>query len=135
MVENVGLEPLSSIPNAVCYHYTTFSIFQLLDTGSWARAFPSIVGKAYATTQPHYKSRISSWKRNSIGYLAHRCLCLETQHYYPSFYIAFAASLFYSLLDVRGTFPPEVVVDAHLSPPCFVKTRKTEGFSHFRAFP
>ena len=40
-----------------------------------------------------HKSRISSWKRNSIGYLAHRCLCLKTQHYYSSSYIAFATSL------------------------------------------
>lgn len=25
-IENVGVEPLFSIPNAVCYRYTTFSV-------------------------------------------------------------------------------------------------------------
>ena len=29
LVENVGLEPLSFIPNEGCYHYTTFSIIKL----------------------------------------------------------------------------------------------------------
>ena len=31
LVENVGLEPLSFIPNEGCYHYTTFSKFLLIE--------------------------------------------------------------------------------------------------------
>ena len=41
----------------------------------------------------HYNLRTSSWRHNSSGCLAHRCLCLKAQHYYLCFYIAFSASL------------------------------------------
>jgi hypothetical protein len=49
---------------------------------------------------PLHKSRISSWKRNSSGYLAHRCLSdISLTEYNSSSYIAFATSLSTQLVE------------------------------------
>ena len=98
------------------YYLLVRSPFAQCNSSSWIRGagpapFIGFADKPSPTTKLHHKSRTSSWRRNSSGYLAYRCLCLETQHYYSSSYIAFATSLSTRSVDVRGTSSPKVIVD------------------------
>ena len=85
MAQNVGFEPRPSIPNAVCYHYTTFCIIQPYEAGGWVprgRLKLPIKTSTSRLITALYKSRTSSWRRNSIGYLAHRCLSYLSHNEY-----------------------------------------------------